>query len=178
MRLGFRPLVRAGFFVVAASALGLTIAMTQGASLGTLRIGAAMLGIGMGMANTPVVIAVQTSVGFSQRGVATASTMFFRNIGGTVAVGVMGVVLARALLAGVASEIGGAALVARILGPDRRNVESSVLASISGDLSLGLSRVMWIVTALGFGAAIVAWLFPAVPTSSEVKPPPPANAPT
>jgi EmrB/QacA subfamily drug resistance transporter len=164
-KIGFRPLVRAGFFLVAAAALGLTLAMSKGASLTSLRIGAALLGIGMGTGNTPLVIAVQTSVGFSQRGVATASTMFFRNIGGTVAVGVMGVVLARALLAGAAQQIGGADLVARILGPERRNVDASLLASIAGDLSLGLSRVMWIVTALAIGAALVAWLFPLVATT-------------
>ena len=96
--------------------------------------------------------------------------MFFRNIGGTVAVGAMGVVLARALLAGAAREVGGADLVARILGPDRRNVEPSVLASISGDLALGLGGVMWIVAGLAFGAALVAWLFPQVPSTSAPSP--------
>lgn len=163
-KLGFRPLVRSGFFFVAAAALLLTLAMSNRASLTTLRIGSMLLGIGMGTGNTPLVIAVQTSVGFSQRGVATASTMFFRNIGGTVAVGVMGVVLARALLAGAAQQIGGADLVARILGPERRNVDPSLLTSISGELAIGLFRVMWIVTALAAGAAVVAWLFPVVAT--------------
>lgn len=167
VRVGFRPLVRVGFFVVGAAAVGLTLAMTAGASLSTLRIGSAALGIGMGIANTPLVIAVQTSVGFSQRGVATSSTMFFRNIGGTVAVGTMGVVLARTLLAGAARESGGATLVARILGPERRTIDPKVLASISGDLSLGLSRVMWIVSALAVAGALVAWLFPPVSTTKE-----------
>lgn len=161
-RLGFRVLVITGFTIVGLSAIGLTIAMSQGASATTLRIGSAMLGVGMGIGNTPLVIAVQTSVGFSQRGVATSSTMFFRNIGGTVAVGVMGVVLAGALLAGSAREAGGASLVARILGPERRSVDPTVLASISGDLSLGIVRVMWIVTALGIAGALVSWLFPDV----------------
>lgn len=167
VKVGFRPLVRLGFFVVGAAAVGLTLAMTAGASLSTLRVGSAALGIGMGLANTPLVIAVQTSVGFSQRGVATSSTMFFRNIGGTVAVGTMGVVLARTLLAGAARESGGATLVARILGPERRTIDPKVLASISGDLSLGLSRVMWIVSALAVAGALVAWLFPPVSTTKE-----------
>ena len=168
-KVGFRPLVIGGFFVVAASALGLTLAMSHGASPMALRIGSAMLGVGMGIANTPLVIAVQTSVGFSQRGVATSSTMFFRNIGGTLAVGVMGVVLARALLSGAARAAGGATLVARILGPERRTVDASVLASIAGDLSPGLVRVMWIVTALATGAAVVAWLFPTISRGGDAK---------
>ncbi len=165
VKVGFRPLVRVGFFLVAAATVALTVAMSHGASAMTVRLAAAMFGIGMGLANTPVVIAVQTSVGFSQRGVATASTMFFRNIGGTVAVGVMGVVLARALLAGAARQAGGADLVARILGPERRNVDAGVLASISGDLALGLTQVMWLVSALAIGAAIAAWFFPDVSTT-------------
>jgi EmrB/QacA subfamily drug resistance transporter len=170
VKVGFRPIVRGGFFLIAVAAAGLTFAMGSGTSLSVLRIGAALFGIGMGVANTPLVIAVQTSVGFSQRGVATASTMFFRNIGGTVAVGTMGVVLARALLASTARAAGGDDLVARILGPERRSVDPTVLASIAGDLSLGLSRVMWIVTGLAVGAAVVGWLFPNVPTH-EVEPP-------
>ena len=171
-KVGFRNLVRAGFAFIAGSALWLALAMMGGASASTLRIGAALFGIGMGIANTPLIIAIQSSVTFSQRGVATASTMFFRNIGGTVAVGAMGVVLSRALLAGAAREAGGADLVARILGPDRRNVEASVLASISGDLSLGLSSVLWIVTGLALGAALVAWLFPHVPSTTAAAAPP------
>jgi hypothetical protein len=163
-KVGFRVLVRFGFFLVASSALWLTFAMSHGASASTLRIGSAFLGIGMGFFNTPLVIAVQTSVGFAQRGVATASTMFFRNIGGTVAVGVMGVILARALLAGAAREVGGAELVARILGPDRRNVDPALLASISGELALGVAHVMMLVSALACAGAVVAWLFPHVAT--------------
>ena len=171
VKVGFRPLVRAGFFLAAASSVVLALAMSHGVSPMMLRIAAAMFGIGMGLANTPVVIAVQTSVGFAQRGVATASTMFFRNIGGTVGVGVMGIVLAGALLAGAARETGGADLVARILGPERRNVDPAVLASISGDLSLGLTRVMWIVSGLAISAAIVAWFFPNVATTERVRAP-------
>jgi EmrB/QacA subfamily drug resistance transporter len=170
-KVGFRNLVRVGFAIIAAAALWLALAMAGGgASASTLRIAAAIFGIGMGFANTPLVIAVQSSVTFSQRGVATASTMFFRNIGGTVAVGAMGVVLAHALLAGAAREAGGANLVARILGPDRRNVDPAVLASISGDLAVGVGAVLWIVTGLAFGAALVAWLFPHVASTSGPVP--------
>ncbi len=171
-RVGFQNLVRVGFAFTAAAALWLALAASGGASATMLRVAAALFGVGMGLANTPLVIAVQSSVTFSQRGVATASTMFFRNIGGTVAVGAMGVVLARALLAGAAREAGGATLVARILGPDRRSVDPQVLASISSDLATGLGAVMWIVAGLACGAALVAWLFPHVPSTSVPSPPP------
>ena len=160
-KVGFRALVRAGFALVALAALALAFAMSHGATAMQLRVLSGLFGIGMGLANAPLVIAVQTSVGFSQRGVATASTMFFRNIGGTIGVGAMGVALAHALLAGSARE-GGAALVARILGPDRRNVDGATLLSISGDLTVGLTHVMWIIAAMAVVCASVAWLFPHV----------------
>ena len=47
-----------------------------------------VFGVGMGFANTALLIAVQTSVDWSERGIATASTMFFRTMGGAIAVGV------------------------------------------------------------------------------------------
>jgi EmrB/QacA subfamily drug resistance transporter len=162
-RYGFRGLVRAGTVFLALSSIVLAFAFARGASSGELRLGSIAFGIGMGLANTALVIAVQTSVGFSQRGVATASTMFFRNIGGTVGVGVMGVVLARALLSGeTARNAGGAALVARILGPERKSVDPTILRAISSDLAIGLSRVLWIVAGLSVVAAVAAAFFPPV----------------
>lgn len=165
-RYGFRGLVRGGMVLVAIASVILAFAFARGATSGELRLGSIAFGIGMGFANTALVIAVQSSVGFSQRGVATASTMFFRNMGGTIGVGVMGVVLARALLASdTARAAGGATLVARILGPERRSVDPAILRAISGDLALGLSRVMWIIAGLALVAAIAAVFFPAVSTA-------------
>jgi Na+/melibiose symporter-like transporter len=163
-RIGFRDLVRVGMMVVALSALGLGLVVSRGASLNELRVVSGAFGLGMGIANTALVIAVQTSVGFSQRGVATASTLFFRNIGGTVGVGVMGVVLARALLRGEAARDGGAALVARILGPERRSVAPDVLGAIAADLARGLVLVTWIIAGIAAMAALLAWLFPKLET--------------
>ncbi len=160
-RLGFRPLVRLGMVVVALATIGLAFVITRGATSFELRAASAVFGIGMGLANTAQVIAVQTSVAFNQRGVATASTMFFRSIGGTIGVGVMGVVLARALMANVVTrEAGGPELVARILGPERKTIAPSVLDAISGDLQRGLAHVTWICVGLGVLAIAAAWLFP------------------
>jgi hypothetical protein len=162
-KLGFRGLVRAGMAGIAVASVLLALAFGRGTTPGQLRLMSAAFGIGMGFANTALIIAVQTTVGFSQRGVATASTMFSRNIGGTVAVGVMGVVLGRTLLASeTARASGGAELVARILGPDRKNVDPGVLRTLSGDLAQGLAHVMWIVAGLGVAAMIAAMMFPAV----------------
>jgi len=136
------------------SAIALAWRMHEHASANEIRVLSAAFGIGMGFSNTALVIAVQSSVGFSQRGVATSSTMFFRNIGGTVGVGVMGAVLARTL--------GSADLVAKILGPERKNLDPSVLASVADDLARGIVDTAWLIAALAALAGLVAWLFPRI----------------
>jgi predicted MFS family arabinose efflux permease len=160
VKIGFKALVRTGYGITGVASLLLLFFVTHSAGATELRIASAMFGLGMGLATAPIVIGVQTSVAFAQRGVATASTMFFRNIGGTVGVGVMGVVLADALLAGPAKEAGGAGLVAQILGPERRNLDPGLLASISGDLGVGVVHVLWVIAAMSLTAAVLAWLYP------------------
>ena len=167
-RVGFRPLVRGGIILVAFGTLALALAIGRGATTDELRIAAATFGFGMGFANTAQVLAVQSSVTFRERGVATASTVFFRNIGGTVGVGVMGAVLAHALLANAVTRgHDGAQLVARILGPARKSVPASILAAIGADLQLGLGRIAWIGFGLGAVAVLTAWLFPKIESKLE-----------
>lgn len=175
-RVGFRPLVRTGMVIVMLGTLALALTIARGATATELKIAAATFGIGMGFANTAQVIAVQTAVTFSERGVATASTMFFRSIGGTIGVGVMGVVLAQALLSSAtAREHGGAELVARILGPDRKNVPADILHAIASDLEVGLGRVAWLCVVLGVLALVTSWMFPHIDRAA-MRPAKPALA--
>ncbi|MFO0739020.1 MAG: MDR family MFS transporter [Labilithrix sp.] len=168
-RLGFRGLVRGGFAIVAASTLAYVFLLSRSPTVSELRLAGIAFGIGMGTGMTPMTIAVQTSVSFAERGVATASTMFFRSIGGTIGVGVMGVVLARDLLANpVTREAGGSELVAQILGPERRRVSVDILDAIAGDLHLGIEHVTWTWALFGVVALGAALAFPA--TTAVVAP--------
>ncbi len=56
-------------------------------------------GLGMGPLNPVLTVAVQNAVDFSQRGVTTSSLQFFRSIGGTVGVTVMGLFMNQQLSA-------------------------------------------------------------------------------
>ena len=123
-RTGFRALVRAGCSLTAASGTAVALLLRPGTPLRAAQALTFAYGVGMGLANTPLIIAVQSSVPWSRRGVATASTMFFRTIGGTLAVGVLGGVLAHALAGSGAS----AEVVERLLGPERRLLDPGLLA--------------------------------------------------
>ena len=165
-RIGYRPLVRGGLALSAATAVALALLLRPGVPLGLLQALTALYGVGLGLANTPLVIAVQSSVPWRRRGVATASTMFFRTIGGTLAVGILGGVLAAALLGSGASS----ADVERLLGPDRALLPPDLLLSVSGALQVGLGRIFWAVVALATAAFGVSLLFPVVPVVARPAP--------
>lgn len=61
-------------------------------------------GAGFGMNTTPMFIAVQTSVPWSERGISTATVQFFRNIGNTAGAAILGAVLTVTLAPQLASE--------------------------------------------------------------------------
>lgn len=166
-KVGFRPLVRLGAALVVASSGALVVAMTHDAGLVRLQIISAAFGAGMGLMSTTIVIAVQSSVGFSQRGVATASTMFFRNIGGTVSVGVMGAVLAKSLARDGAFD---ASLIARMLGPERTQIDPAVLRASAEGLSRGLVHAAGIIVLLSAATLAAAVAFPRVTSTDATRP--------
>ena len=96
-RFGFRPLVRIGLAINVVGAVLLAVFLVPGAAMGTPRIAMAVFGTGLGFANTALLIAVQSSVAWNRRGVATSSTLLFRTIGGTLAVGMLGELMAKQL---------------------------------------------------------------------------------
>lgn len=157
-RWGFRLPLRLGFGVAALASVGLAIWLVQGTSLVWVQVLMFLLGGGLGFANTALVLTVQTSVAWDRRGVATASTMFFRTIGGALAVGAMGSLLMTHLgrVPGVTSEA-----TDQLLGPDRgASLPGALLESLSGALSAGLHTNFWIVAALTCAAFALSLFFP------------------
>jgi MFS family permease len=161
-RVGFRRLVRSGLTISAIAAVAMAVFLRPGASVHVPQAASALFGVGLGIANTALLIAVQTSVEWRQRGVATASTMFARTIGGTLAVGILGGILAGALSRdpSVTSDAAD-----RLLGPQHGSgLDASVLRALSLSLESGLSTVFWLIAAIAIAAAAVSLLFPNLPT--------------
>jgi MFS family permease len=157
-RLGYRRLLLAGFALSAASAVLAALALRPGAALGEIQAITFLYGAGLGIANPPLLIAVQTSVPWNRRGVATASTLFFRTIGGTLAVGILGGVLASALAeAGARPQ-----LVQRLLGPERAALDPAAVAAVAGALQDAMAVVFWTGAAIACAALAVVLAFPRV----------------
>jgi len=152
-RVGYRPLIRGGLVISCLAATGLALLLRPDASPWLPRLLTGLYGVGLGLANTPMIIAVQTSVAWNRRGVATASTMFFRTIGGTIAVGVLGGVLAAALSGGAATPD----QVEQLLGPERGLLDPALVGAVAGALQGGMTRLFWAaagITGLALGTGL------------------------
>lgn len=97
-RVQFRSLFAAGMCLMAIGFYlmsTMTAAATQGEAIAYIIV----LGCGMGLIMPTVTIAVQSAFPPERRGVATSSTQFFRSIGGTLGITILGAVLNQRALA-------------------------------------------------------------------------------
>lgn len=159
-RVGFRPLIWAGLGVTAAAGLALAIGGAHDRPL-MLRATTLVFGVGMGLSNVALLIAVQSSVAWEQRGIATASTMFSRLLGGVVAVGVMGGVLTAQLAKDPSIPADAASRLLTAEGA--QGLDPSIMQHLREALASGLTTVFWIIAAMGLVGFVVALWFPHVP---------------
>jgi EmrB/QacA subfamily drug resistance transporter len=94
---------RMGFWRLTVGGLGFmtlgygVLAWAPGMAWSALLLVGALIGIGMGLASVTLVVAAQTLIAPERRGVATSGILFFRNVGATVGVAVMGATLTAGL---------------------------------------------------------------------------------
>lgn len=123
-------------------------------------VGLAVVGFGMGPASLCMILAVQHSVTWGQRGVATGAVTFLRTIGGAIVVGLLGALLAHGLglrlIAAGAIDVD----VAAALRPETHGLLSrDVLLLVQDKLGLGLRDVYLVIAGLGLGTLVCAlWL--------------------
>ena len=91
VRIGFRDTALMGGTLVIA---GCAWAATLGKDSALLEVAAAcfVVGAGLGLMNSPVLVAVQSVVGWDRRGVVTGANMFFRSMGSAVGAALFGAI--------------------------------------------------------------------------------------
>jgi EmrB/QacA subfamily drug resistance transporter len=167
VKMGFRPLVRAGLVSLVVASIGLAYLVTDDASLTLFRIVMFVMGAGMGLVTTALIIAVQDAVEWNQRGVATSSQMFFRTIGGAIIVGALGALLARGVAGAVPEKD-----LAKMLGPERTaGIPKETLASYAGALEHAMVPLFWVVAAGAILTLILGFFFPDVRVKARGSPP-------
>jgi MFS family permease len=91
LRIGFRD---TAFIGVSIAVVGATWTALLVQSAPVLEVAAAMFltGFGMGLSSSPIVVAVQSVVGWERRGVVTGTNMFFRSMGSAVGAAAFGAI--------------------------------------------------------------------------------------
>lgn len=120
----------------------------------------ALLGLGFGFSNVGMTLAVQNSVGWGQRGVATAALQFFRSIGGSIGVGVMGTILTLQMQPALAA-VGDAASASALLDPTARSaLTHETLLALQTAMGGGLHIVFIVMFVCALAAFALVWRFP------------------
>lgn len=92
LRFGYRPVLLGGLVATLLGTAALQL-LRPATPVPLVMLNVALVGLGMGLTSTPVLISIQNAVGWQQRGVATALNQFSRTIGGSLGVALMGSVL-------------------------------------------------------------------------------------
>ena len=89
LKMGYRKSLLIGGFALV---IGSVVFVTMTASLGPLwaALGSFIIGLGMGITSTAFIVSIQSTVGWEQRGIATAANMFMRNLGNTIGAALLG----------------------------------------------------------------------------------------
>ncbi|MEU4240555.1 MFS transporter [Actinoplanes sp. NPDC026619] len=91
LRLGFRACALIGTTLVLAGC-ALLLLLGGHSPVWQVALFCLIIGLGMGLTASPTLIAAQSSVGWAERGVVTASNIFLRSVGSSVGVAVFGAV--------------------------------------------------------------------------------------
>lgn len=141
--------------LVAGSVLIIALDPTRGPLLAG--IGAALIGIGMGLTSNTFTVAIQSSVGWAQRGVATSMISFMRQVGQALGAAVFG----GTINAHLAREGAGADIVDRIMDPGlRRTLAPEAVAPLTRAIAAGLHDVYIIIGLLALGVLATAFVLP------------------
>ena len=91
-RFGLRPTLLFGAALLPVGAACFLLLQPAGSPL-VAGVGSLVMGLGMGFLSTAAIVMVQDSVGWAERGAATASNLFARNLGSTLGAASLGALL-------------------------------------------------------------------------------------
>jgi EmrB/QacA subfamily drug resistance transporter len=167
---GGRMILRFGYYASAVTGglflilgAGTLIALNRDSSQAVAMTAAFIVGFGMGFLTSALIISVQNAVEWRHRGVATASTQFFRTIGGAVSVAVMGAILNTQLSSRFAEVPGvppGATAETLLNVEQRGEIAAPVLDAMQRALASSLHDIYFYVLASALVLMAIVLFFP------------------
>ncbi len=160
-RLGLRPTLLFGAALLPAGAL-VFVALGPDSPPVAAGLGSVVTGFGMGFLSTAAIVIVQGSVGWAERGVATASNIFSRNLGSALGAAVLGSVLNLGLAHGRAAAVGPDQVRRLLDRPGGAAVDAAGDAAVRAVLHQALHLTFWAVLLLTALTLLLATFVPAV----------------
>ena len=129
-------------------------------------VGSFLMGLGMGFATTSAIVLIQESVGWAERGSATASNLFARNLGSTLGATLLGGVLNYSLThqAGRSIEFDD---IRTLLNAPGQIIDAGVQLALAHALHL----TFWAVFVAACASFLAALLVPSVPLGARTPTP-------
>jgi EmrB/QacA subfamily drug resistance transporter len=158
-RFGLRLILILGSALIPAGAI-VFVTLGPGSSPVVAGAGSLVMGLGMGLLSTSAIVLIQEIVPWSERGSATASNIFARNLGSTLGATVFGAVLNYGLAhfgrsgVTVTSE-----QLRNLLEAPQGLVRDNAVADV---LHQSLHLTFWAVFVAAVAIVVLAWLVPAV----------------
>lgn len=170
---GFRKAALLGFVIIACCSALLLLTTTL-ASIWYLTVVLFFMGVGMGLAFLSFLVAVQSSVDWGQRGVATGILQFIRSLGSAVGAAVMGTVMNVTLVANL-TEKGSFAnpldAANDLLDAEKRALlEPDMLQTLTLAFDNSVGQAFIVLAILGFLGLILTWFFPHTATTHTKGP--------
>lgn len=166
LKIGIRATsIIGGIFLILGSIMFVTLTPEVGPVWAAF--GSFLVGIGMGMTTTTFIVSIQSTVGFQQRGIATASNSFMRNLGNTIGAAFLGGILNSQLM-NYFSKNGNEHTshlsvdsTNLLLNPEERNqLSKDVLQILQDGLTHSLHTVYYVVLILAIISMILILLLP------------------
>ena len=121
-----KPYILAGTIVLVAGFAVLST-IDHATPLWFVGVGMALVGVGVGMSMQNLVLAVQNTVALKDIGAASSSIAFFRSLGGTIGVSVLGAVLARRVTDNITDGLAASGVPASAAGGSASNLNLAEL---------------------------------------------------
>ncbi|HSF38793.1 MAG TPA: MDR family MFS transporter [Thermoanaerobaculia bacterium] len=164
LRVGYRPMVLAGNFLIVAGAV--LLAGVDGDTTRTGIMASMMLiGFGLGFVSMPYMLGPQNAVPWNRRGVATSGVQFFRSIGGALAVAALGGLFNSRVQAAA----GAGAETDSLLDPAlRARLAPDLLSQLVSALLAGIQSVFIALAVLAVAGLVVSLFMPRGSAQSQI----------
>jgi EmrB/QacA subfamily drug resistance transporter len=167
LRIGFRDAALLGAVVCLGASL-LFVALPADAAPWMVALGSLVMGAGLGLLSTPVVVGIQSIIGWKGRGVVTSANLFTRQMGQAVGAAVFGSMVNLALanwLANAPATLAGQLptsvnAVTQLLGNGPDSLSPDAAAYLRAGLYLATQQVFWGLLLVAIFVVLVLLLTP------------------